>query len=71
MENKVAKQTGIVCELGHFGLQGYRGTMEDAHDVQERFLVNGTDYSFAAVYDGHGGRESAEFCQEHMLTMLK
>lgn len=48
-------------------MQGWRMNMEDAHiaklDVQNGIHVFG-------VFDGHGGREVALFCQKHFIPEL-
>lgn len=48
-------------------MQGYRMSMEDAHSVK----VN-ADESVAVfgVYDGHGGRQSADFVSERLTALI-
>lgn len=43
--------------------------MEDAHTIEDKF--NGDDrQGFFGVYDGHGGKSAALFCQEHFHKFL-
>ena len=54
---------------GACAMQGWRCGMEDAHVA---FEVKG-DPNGACVYgvfDGHGGKEVAEFCKEHIQDIL-
>ncbi|KAK8801377.1 hypothetical protein WA171_004522 [Blastocystis sp. BT1] len=45
--------------------------MEDAHTIIPR-LGGNDDTFFAAVYDGHGGRETADYVSNHLhLNLLK
>jgi len=47
----------------------YRRFMEDAHVIEDKF--NGSDsQGFFAVYDGHGGKTAAIFCQENFHKLL-
>lgn len=54
-------------------MQGWRVGMEDAHvtlsDLGDAFKDLSNDLKgigFFAVYDGHGGKEVAQFCKQHM-----
>ena len=49
-------------------MQGWRRTMEDALTVETK-LSQGE--GLFAVFDGHGGREVAEFCSREILTTLQ
>jgi len=43
----------------------FRKRMEDAHCIVDKY--NGVDnQGFFAVYDGHGGKEAANFCSQHL-----
>ena len=45
-------------------MQGWRLNMEDAHIANATF--NGSeDKALFGVFDGHGGREVAVFCNKH------
>ncbi|EFJ42878.1 hypothetical protein VOLCADRAFT_97065 [Volvox carteri f. nagariensis] len=46
--------------------QGRRRSMEDAHVVNLDIDGNGT--ALFAVFDGHGGREVASFCAQHIVS---
>jgi len=47
----------------------HRRRMEDAHTFVDKF--GGDDSSgFFGVYDGHGGRLAAQFCQTHLHKLL-
>jgi len=48
-------------------MQGWRTTMEDADIVG--YEIDGS-YLFG-VFDGHGGREVAKFCEKHVGEELK
>ena len=48
-------------------MQGWRQTMEDTL-VTQLELPNGE--SFFAVFDGHGGKEVAQFCKEEILGIF-
>lgn len=52
---------------GCSSMQGWRQGMEDAHLTLAQLGADDTcaKLSFYAVFDGHGGREVALFCQEH------
>eukprot|EP01102_Stenamoeba_stenopodia_P021981 TRINITY_DN89_c0_g1_i2.p1 TRINITY_DN89_c0_g1~~TRINITY_DN89_c0_g1_i2.p1 ORF type:complete len:450 (-),score=95.97 TRINITY_DN89_c0_g1_i2:118-1467(-) len=60
-------ESGVYCTIGK------RPRMEDVHVVYDNFrevvpdlLKDDQDYSFYAVYDGHGGREAAEKVEKHL-----
>ena len=48
-------------------MQGWRGSMEDAH-IAEPDIGDGN--SLFAVFDGHGGREVAKFVENHFVMNL-
>lgn len=50
-----------VREFGVASDQGIRSTMEDEHVA----MVDG-DVAFFGVYDGHGGRQCAEYVRDHL-----
>jgi len=43
--------------------------MEDAHVANSKFLADENKALFG-VFDGHGGREVAVFCNKHYETIL-
>eukprot|EP00128_Syssomonas_multiformis_P002156 Colp12_sorted_trinity150504_noHs@34718 len=57
--------------VDHHAEQGRRPTMEDEHTIVEDLnsllkLEGYPPQAFFAVYDGHGGREAAEYAQAHL-----
>lgn len=55
-------------EIGMSGMQGWRMSMEDAHCCLPNFDEKGT--SLFGVFDGHGGKEVADYCAENMYRFL-
>uniref|UniRef100_H2YEG7 PPM-type phosphatase domain-containing protein n=1 Tax=Ciona savignyi TaxID=51511 RepID=H2YEG7_CIOSA len=53
---------------GVSGMQGWRISMEDAHNC---ILHLDEDTSLFAVYDGHGGGEVALYCSYYFADVLK
>ena len=52
-------------------MQGWRRTMEDAHiAVTDVTAAGATPAQLFGVFDGHGGREVAKFCELHMAEEL-
>jgi protein phosphatase 2C family protein 2/3 len=62
--------------FGISGMQGFRLSMEDAHNHIAKVELNdthknnleGCDLSFFAVYDGHSGDEAAQYLSTNLLT---
>eukprot|EP00127_Corallochytrium_limacisporum_P006335 Clim_evm46s225 gene=Clim_evmTU46s225 len=54
-------------QYGAAGMQGWRKGMEDAHCVKT--LCGGKD-ALLAVFDGHGGKEVAQYCAKHMADII-
>ena len=50
---------------------GSRDSNEDTHIDETVFNVNGVVYSFYAIFDGHGGKQVSQLCQDKMLEYLK
>lgn len=50
-------------------MQGWRNNMEDAH-IHETD-IDGRGTSVFGVFDGHGGKEVAEYCSRHFVKELK
>eukprot|EP00899_Mesostigma_viride_P009388 jgi/Mesvir1/18450/Mv14305-RA.1 len=53
---------------GVSAMQGWRLGMEDAHVA--RIDIDGDKTAFFGVFDGHGGKEVAQFCARHMQPSL-
>ncbi|GBG25966.1 Protein phosphatase, putative [Hondaea fermentalgiana] len=52
-------------------MQGWRKTMEDAHITKHGIAeVDGEPVSVFGVFDGHGGKEVAAFCAQHLTEEL-
>lgn len=49
-------------------MQGWRVSMEDAHICD---FENLTNVACFGVFDGHGGKEVAEFCSKNFVKQLK
>ena len=67
--------------MAHFGMnlrvtmdskQGGRKYMEDVLAVKFQKTDDGRniEYTYLAVFDGHGGAEAAKFAKEHLLTEI-
>jgi len=52
-------------KYGFSAKKGLRPTMEDAHKIHE-----GKNYILAAVFDGHGGSFSSNYCADHLLVVF-
>ena len=51
-------------------MQGWRCGMEDAHVAFQ--IKNDPNHACVyGVFDGHGGKEVAEFCKENIQTILE
>ena len=65
--------TGQSNKLGYryamTSMQGWRLSMEDAHIANDN--IDGNNTGLFAVFDGHGGKECAEFVQKHFVEVLK
>jgi len=51
-------------------MQGWRLNMEDSHVANVKFMGTQNKALFG-VFDGHGGREVAIFCQNHYEEILE
>mmetsp|Transcript_30876 Transcript_30876/g.72136 ORF Transcript_30876/g.72136 Transcript_30876/m.72136 type:complete len:387 (-) Transcript_30876:42-1202(-) len=58
---------GVQVRYGVSDMQGWRMNMEDAH-ITKPDLVDGV--SLFGIFDGHGGKEVAAFCSQHMPSVL-
>jgi protein phosphatase 1G len=61
---------GEFCIWGACGMQGWRCNMEDAHISEEIKLKSGDMAAIFGVFDGHGGKEVAEFAKENFVKIL-
>ena len=59
---------GPGLSFGTSEMQGWRKNMEDQH--VNPVSLDGQLVGFFAVFDGHGGREVAKFCQMHAAQEL-
>eukprot|EP00483_Globobulimina_turgida_P008711 UN08729 len=60
---------------GYCSKQGIRPSMEDKVIVESTFNVVGSKctsqyLSIYAIFDGHGGKECAEYCAAHLMQIL-
>ena len=60
--------SGNNLKYGVSSMQGWRMNMEDSHITEPDF---GHNTSLFAVFDGHGGREVAQFCGKYFGGELK
>ena len=67
---------GLGMTFAAGGVQGWRKNMEDAHIAQCNLAravgndPNVSNMSLFAVFDGHGGKEVAKFCEERFCEEL-
>ena len=50
---------------GACGMQGWRSGMEDAHICDEVILQDKYKAMLFGVFDGHGGKEVADYAKQH------
>lgn len=58
-------------EWGACAMQGWRTEMEDAHVAISNLGGEHEGLSLFGVFDGHGGKEVAAFCREHLPTEFR
>jgi len=68
--------TALRVECGHVSKQGIRPTMEDQTVIESSFTVVGSKctsghLSLYAVFDGHGGKQCAEYCATNLCSTLR
>lgn len=51
-------------------MQGWRLNMEDSHVANVKYM-DSVDKALFGVFDGHGGREVAIYCNKHYEDILK
>lgn len=50
----------------------FRSYMEDGQKVIDPFLLQGEErWGFFAVYDGHGGRQAVDYCEERLHELVR
>jgi len=69
-DKDTATGSGPGVTWGSTGMQGWRVTMEDAHVTLSDLGSSLSGVGMYAVFDGHGGREVAAFCEHHMPSEL-
>ena len=65
-----ATTAGNGLRVGASAMQGWRKDMEDQHTVLIGMPAL-PDHTFLAIYDGHGGAETAELAAEHYISHLQ
>jgi serine/threonine protein phosphatase PrpC len=68
MERTLYSSGSNLFVTGHADAIGPRPTMEDACVSYGNFAGAGTQYY--ALFDGHGGREAAQYCAENLHFMI-
>mmetsp|Transcript_67593 Transcript_67593/g.148224 ORF Transcript_67593/g.148224 Transcript_67593/m.148224 type:complete len:383 (+) Transcript_67593:40-1188(+) len=69
-DKETATGSGPGVRWGSTGMQGWRVSMEDAHVTLPDLGSYLSGIGMYAVFDGHGGREVAAFCEKHMPREL-
>lgn len=55
------------CRVGFSSMQGWRDAMEDSHVIIPSFH---NDLALFAIFDGHGGKQIAQFCEARFASEL-
>jgi serine/threonine protein phosphatase PrpC len=58
------------CAYGACSMQGWRCGMEDSHIAREINLPDGEKACLFGVFDGHGGKEVAQYAEKHFTDIL-
>lgn len=66
-----ASGSGATHLWGSSCQQGWRASMEDSHITLSDLGGEDTGLSLFCVFDGHGGREVALFCRNHMPDVVR
>lgn len=69
-DQKSGEKKGDFVSCGFTSMQGWRRTMEDAHDARVDMEVDGKKFSFFGVFDGHGGDQVALYCEDGYYSTL-
>ena len=56
-------------DVGSSGMQGWRLEMEDSHVMLD--MPSKPDHTFLAVFDGHGGSDSAIFAASNLINIIE
>ena len=59
-----------MCRWGLCSMQGWRCSQEDDHLAQEVTQADGKKGMLFAVWDGHGGKEVAEYAKNHFYKIF-
>ncbi|KAE9383710.1 protein serine/threonine phosphatase 2C [Gymnopus androsaceus JB14] len=59
-----------LSNCGYYGPTGIKNWNEDRYIVEEWTMANGT-WTFAAIFDGHGGPDAAEFALQTLPSLVK
>ena len=70
VEKETERCAGNGLRVGASSMQGWRIDMEDQHTVLLG-MPQLPDHSFIAVYDGHGGKQTAQIAGEKLLGYLQ
>lgn len=66
--------TVSLVSLAQDANEQFRSYMEDGQKVIDPFLLPGSDdggrWGFFAVYDGHGGREAVDYCEQRLHDVV-
>jgi serine/threonine protein phosphatase PrpC len=54
---------------GLSGMQGYRTEMEDTHILTD--MPSCKDVTIAAIFDGHGGKSTAEYAASNLIHVIE
>lgn len=68
-------QTAAFTSLAQDANEAFRPYMEDGHYIADSFLQAGRrgseeSWGYFAVYDGHGGRESVDYCESKLHDLV-
>jgi len=69
-EGELSPNHGGAAEVGHASAQGVRPTMEDQIDYRPEMTIKGRQFSYYAVFDGHGGKAAAEYARSQLCDNL-
>jgi len=70
-EKECGRGSGNGLRFGFASMQGWRRSQEDAHLAVTDLGGECAGLSLFAVFDGHGGREVAHFCEENVHALFQ
>lgn len=70
-EKESSSGTAKGHDWGVSAMQGWRNNMEDSHITLSSLGEGLEGFSLFAVFDGHGGREVAAFCQDRVPEVVR